>query len=129
MEKVIFKNQLFYWFLIICLIAFLIWNIYALTTGRTFALIPITIQIILLDLIFIKSKHTKLGIKIWSIFLLAGPSLSILGKILKLLTGDGFESMVNGLIKNLIFLIIGILIFYFNTNTVFVEKLKDVETK
>ena len=122
MEKTVFKSKIFYWLLIVCLISFLGWNIYALTTGRLFAVIPITIQIMLLFFIFSQNKHTKLGIKIWAIFLLVGPSLSIIGKLMKIMIGDDINLMIDDLIKNLIFFIIGILIYSFNENTVVLEK-------
>jgi len=122
MEKTVFKSKIFYWLLIICLISFLGWNVYALTTGRLFAVIPITIQIILLFFIFSQNKHTKLGIKIWAIFLLVGPSLSIIGKLMKIMIGDDINMMIDDLVKNLIFFIIGILIYSFNENTVVIEK-------
>lgn len=118
MKKTIFKDSLFYWLLISLLFITLIWNFYTLLTGVLVSLIPITIQLIIIYLILTKNKHTKIGIKIWSLILIVGPSLSFFGKLLKIIIGDNFQPMTIDMIQNLIMLIIGIFIYTYNQNTV-----------
>ena len=125
MNKITFKNQTFYYLLISYLIILICWNSYALLNGNLIGIIPIVIQLIIIYLIFDKNKLAKIGIKIWSIILIAGPSLSILGGLLK--TVGGIDLEVNKLIERIIMLSIGILIFYYNDKTVKIEKITENE--
>jgi len=125
MNKIIFKNQTFYYLLISYLIILICWNSYAVVNGSLFGLIPIVIQLIIIYLLYDKNKHVKIGIKIWSIVLIIGPSLSIVGKLLKTVAGTDLD--LKKLIENLILLTVGILIYYFNDKTVEIEKISEKE--
>jgi len=125
MNKIIFKNQTFYYLLISYLIILICWNSYAVVNGSLFGLIPIVIQLIIIYLLYDKNKHAKIGIKIWSIVLIIGPSLSIVGKLLKTVAGTDLD--LKKLIENLILLTVGILIYYFNDKTVEIEKISEKE--
>lgn len=120
MEKTIFKNQLFFYMLVSYLIIMICWNSYTVISGNLIGIIPIVVQLTVLYLIIDKHKYAKIGIKIWSILLIAGPSLSIFGGLLKMLADVDF--VINKLIQNILILTIGIFIFYFNEKTLEVSK-------
>ncbi|WP_242203166.1 hypothetical protein [Aestuariivivens insulae] len=120
MEKIRFKEKAFEYALIGYIILKLLWNIYGLTTGITKALIPITLQGILLYLIFSKHKYAKIGIKIWAIILILSYGLSFLAKIVKIILGDEIETTV--LLNKALLLTIGILIYVFNEKYVEIIK-------
>jgi len=122
MEKINFKNQPFYYLLISYLIILLFWNSYAILNGNLFGIIPVVIQLIIIYLLYDKNKHAKIGIKIWSIVLIIGPSLSIVGKLLKTVAGTDLD--LKKMIENIIMLTVGILIYYYNENTVKIEKIE-----
>lgn len=92
------------------------WNGYSIASGNLFGIIPLTIQMVLLYLIYDKNKFAKFGIKIWSILLIVGPGLSILGGTLKVIAGENFNTQKT--LTSLIMLAVGVLIFYFNNRTV-----------
>jgi len=55
-------------------------------------LLPVTIQGVLLALIFMKNQYAKIGIKIWSIlFLLIASGLQFFGRLLQ----DAVDNFVN----------------------------------
>lgn len=112
MEKTIFKNKVFYYFLATYLIIIIGWNSYNVTKGYLMGILPIVVQLILLYLIFDNNKFTKLGVKIWSIVLIVGYGVSILAKLLKVVLG--VEIIIADLLNKFIFLIIGILIYVLN---------------
>ncbi len=120
MEKIRFKEKAFEYALIGYIGLKLLWNFYGLTTGITKALIPISIQGILLYLIITKNKNAKIGIKIWAIILILSHGISFLAKLLKIALGD--EINLTELLNKAIFLIIGILIYSFNEK--YVELIK-----
>jgi hypothetical protein len=120
MEKTEFKNKIFQYSLTGYLILLLCWNLYVLNTGNLYGLIPIVIQGVLLILIFLKNKYTKIGIKIWSIILILSSGLSLAGKSIKIFLGD--EIIITEFMLKVLFLSIGILIYTFNEK--FVELIK-----
>lgn len=120
MEKTIFKNQLFFYLLISYIIILICWNSYTVILGNLIGILPIVVQLILLYLIFDKHKYAKVGIKIWSILLIVGPSLSIFGGLLKKFAGE--DLVISKFIQNILILTIGLLIFYFNEKTLEVTK-------
>ncbi len=120
MEKIRFKEKAFEYSLIGYIILLLCWNLYALTTGNMQALISISIQGILLFLIFSRNKNAKIGIKIWAIILILSHGISFLAKLLKIFLGD--EINIMELLKKAIFITIGILIYVFNEKYVEVSK-------
>ena len=116
MEKTKFKNLTFYRLLVGYLIILLIWNGYVIVSGNIIGVLPLLVQLTLLFLIFDKNKLAKLGIKIWSIILIIGPGLSISGGLIKVLVGENFDFKKT--LSNLIILVTGILVFYFNKKSV-----------
>jgi hypothetical protein len=128
MEKTIFKNQSFYGLLIAALGILLCWNLWTFWISRSLiALIPVIVQIILLVLVLTKSKHAKLGINIWAIILIAGPSLSILGKTIKVLLGDDVLSKIVPLLIQIVILFAGLVIYHYNKTTVEVKNVDGIE--
>ena len=111
-EKVRFKNRVFYLLLISCLILLSAWNIYALTIGDLKAIIPIIIQGVLLFLILTENKHAKLGIKIWAIILILSNGISFLAKLLKIFLGD--EVVFLDLLNKTVFIMVGVSTYFFN---------------
>lgn len=122
-QKTIFNNLMFYWLLIACIISISIWNGYQIHSGVTYRAIPIMLQIILLYLIFSKNQFAKLGIKIWSIYLVATQGIQLFGIIL--LTTEAEKINYTSILSALLLLIIGILIFNFNNKTVEVKITED----
>jgi len=122
-EKTIFKNRLFYLLLISYLILLSAWNIYVLTTGNLKAIIPVTIQGILLFLILTENKHAKLGIKIWVIIMILSNGVSFLAKLLKIFLGD--EIVFSDLLNKIIFITIAVLIYLFNKKHVEISKISN----
>lgn len=121
--KTVFNNQTFQILIIIFLGLLISRNVYNLIiTKDLIDLFPILLQIIILALILIKNKHAKIVIKVWSIILMIGPGLIILGIILGLLAGDDLTSRIEKLAQNIIILIIGLLIYNFNEKTVEVKQ-------
>ncbi|WP_421824634.1 hypothetical protein [Flagellimonas oceanensis] len=119
MEKTFFKNQIFQ----ICIIAllgfFICWNLYAfITTKSLVSLIPTIIQFIVLSLILMKHKHAKMGINLWSVLLMLGGGLVILGKLMKFFIGDDITDGLGKLVLNILILSAGIIIYNFNQKTV-----------
>ena len=128
MEKTVFSNKIFYTLLLVGLGVLLCWNLYTFSISQNLiALIPALVQIIVLILVLMKDKHAKLGIKIWSIILMVGPGLSILGKTIKLLLGDDMASEIGALGIQVLILLVGLAIFHFNNTTVDVKRI-DGET-
>lgn len=121
--KAVFKNQTFQIVLLIFLGLLISRNIYNyLLTKDIIALVPVVVQIAVFILILTKSKHAKIAIKVWSIILIIGPGLIILGIILSLLGGDDLSIKIEKLAVNIIVLIIGLIIYNFNQKTVEVKR-------
>ncbi len=120
MEKTKFNNKIFEYAITGYLILLLCWNLYALSTGNTKALIQITIQSAILVLIFLKSKYAKVGITILAIIIILSNGLSFVAKIMKIMLGD--EIVLPEIINKAFFLIIGILIYSFNKKFVDIIK-------
>lgn len=124
MQKTIFTNNIFYWLLLAYLSLLISWNVYAFSLGQFFAVLPVSLQLALLYLILKKHKLAKIGVTAWSVLLMLGPGLAILGKILKVLTGDSLSLMIPQLLESFCFFLVGLSIFYFNKNTVVVDKIE-----
>lgn len=127
MQKTSFKNDIFYWLLLAYLVLLISWNAYALFLGQIFALLPVSLQLALFFLIFKKHKLAKTGISIWAILLMIGPGLSILGKSLKIITGDSFSLQLPQLLESFLFLLIGICILLFNRKTVVLQNSEETK--
>ena len=121
MQKTIFKNDIFYWLLLAYLILLMSWNMYALILGQFFAAVPVCLQLLLLYLILKKHRLAKLGISIWSILLMTGPGLAITGKLLTALADQSIPLQLPQLLESLLFLLLGLAIYYFNRKTVVVD--------
>jgi len=85
MKKTHFKNKTFFWAIITYLFSITIWNLYiTIAYLNPLGLIPIILQCILLNLIFIRHKMVKIGIKIWAIiFLITSSGLQFVGRLLQ----------------------------------------------
>ena len=80
----VFKNKYFYLALVVLISALLLYNAWNLIQSKDLTiLLPVFIQVILLILIFSKSKLVKIALQIWSIifFLIAG-LMQVVGKFL-----------------------------------------------
>ncbi len=123
MKKSAFKNTAFYWIIITIIGGLLIWNI-SLTIAylKPIGLLPITIQSILLILIFIKHEFAKIGIKIWAIiFLSIASSLQLVGRFLQE-WADGFENIsLDHYVITSIKILIGVFIVVYTNKFVVVE--------
>jgi hypothetical protein len=93
MKKSYFTNTFFFWAITLVLSLLLLWNLYlVIAQSRLIGLMPIVIQVTLLALIFKRHKYAKNGIRLWAIiFLIAGPGLQFVGRLLKDLT-DSFTN-------------------------------------
>lgn len=122
MEKTVFKNQTFHALLLVGIGVLLSWNLYIFSISQNLiALIPATVQVYVLVLVLLKNKNAKLGIKIWSILLIVGPSLSILGKTVQVLLGDEVLSKIGPLIIQILILFVGLTVYHYNNTTVEVK--------
>ena len=126
MKKSIFNNKIFFYLLIGCIVAFLLWNLYALiSTGNIYSLIPAFFQLVLLVLILTRDKYARTAIIIWAIVLIIGPSLALLADVLDLgnnLIDNDFKGIdVDNIVNVLVQLVGGILILDFTRRTVKVE--------
>jgi hypothetical protein len=126
MKKSVFKNKTFFYLLIGCIPAFLLWNLYALIgTGNIYALIPAFSQVILLVLILTRDKYARIAIIIWAIILIIGPSLGLLADVLDIgnnLWDNDFKGIdVYNVVNVLVQLAGGILVLDFTRRTVRVE--------
>ncbi|WP_373707555.1 hypothetical protein [Kaistella sp.] len=121
-----FNNLTVYWTIIAVIGGLMIWNIYAtINTRKLIGLLPVTIQGVLLALIFMKNQYAKIGIKIWSIlFLLIASGLQFFGRLLQ----DAVDNFVNAnalhYITTGIAVIIGIVIVFCVNKTVEVIEIK-----
>lgn len=124
MEKTVFKNQSFYTILIVVVGILLSLNIYNLVNGFTFMVaLQISVSLLLFLLLLLRDKYAKTGITIWSVLLIVGSSLSILGKTIKVLLGDEVIPQIVPLIVNIVVLTGGLIIWHYNKTTVGVERI------
>ncbi len=126
MTKTNFKSKTFFWTLIIILVGILIWNL--LTTisySNLLGILPITIQCILLTLIFMKHKYAKIGIKIWTIlFLITASGLQFVGRFLKDM-GTEFNNVdFQHYLKTGITVLIGVILLIYANKTI---EIKEIE--
>ena len=91
-------------------------------TGNLMGLIAVVIELALLYLLFNKHKLTKTAIHFWAIIMMIGPGLSIFGKLIKVVTGDDLNLMVNSLVQNLLLFTFGLIIYYCNKTSVFIAE-------
>ena len=120
MKKSNFTNQTFYWTILFLIGGLLFWNLFAiLVTGLLIGILPITIQAILLGLIFTKNQYAKIGIKIWSIvFLAVASGLQFVGRFLQDLT-EGFSKVdITHYLTTGITILLGVLIAVYTNKTV-----------
>ncbi len=124
MEKTVFKNQSFYAILVVVVGILLSLNIYNLVNGFTFMVaLQISVSLLLFLLLLLRDKYAKTGITIWSVLLIVGSSLSIIGKTIKVLLGDEIIPQIVPLIVNIVVLTGGLIIWHYNKTTVGVERI------
>lgn len=123
MKKTIFTNQIFKGIILITLCILIILNTYSLLIQqRIMSVLPLFIQAIVMFLIIKEHKYAKLGIKIWTIFIITGYGMSLVGKLIKVLLENNYSAnTVYFLSEQVLFLLIGFTILYFNNKTVKVE--------
>jgi len=125
--KTVFKNKTFRYILICFFSIFILWYVFIGVTGKTIgAVIPILIQVILLILIITYNKYARIGIIIWTAFLIVGSCLTLLAFLF-----DGDNNFIKGSSKitdmhNIVFdifqLAVSIFILYFTIRTIKVER-------
>jgi hypothetical protein len=114
MKKFEFTNRLYLVFLLIILGYFIIINGWTLIkTGYLVAIIPLTIQFIVLTLILLRHKWLKYGIKGYSLFFIIGSGLQLIGQLLFIIAGADEKINYNTITKALIMVLLGVIIFYF----------------
>ena len=89
--------------------------------GDYLGLIVVIIELLLLYLLFNKHKLAKPVIMVWAVFLIIGPGLVLLGKLIKFGIDDELNSGLDELIKHLLLLTFGIIIYYFNKTMVLIQ--------
>tara|TARA_B100000809_G_scaffold85250_1_gene83727 strand:- start:850 stop:1173 length:324 start_codon:yes stop_codon:yes gene_type:complete len=104
----------------------LIWNIYiTITYGKLLGLLPITIQSILLWLIFTKHEYAKVSIRIWSIvFISIAYGLQFFGRFLVDLTEWFSNANVSHYIQTGLMTILGVLIVKYTNKTIEIIELE-----
>jgi hypothetical protein len=89
MKSVQFSNKLYLGYVVLLLSYFLLNSSYLLFQSPSLiALLPWLIQMTVLILIVGKHKYVKYAIKGWSLFLIFGPGLQLLGQLLFLISDD-----------------------------------------
>ncbi|WP_139307871.1 hypothetical protein [Pontibacter flavimaris] len=87
--------------------------------SRLAGLLPIAIQVSLLALILKKHEFAKNGIKIWAIiFLIAGPGLQFLGRLLRNLAESFTSADLQYYITTGATILVGVAILYYTNKTV-----------
>jgi hypothetical protein len=124
MEKAKFRNQYFYYSILLILFGLFAWNVTILiSTGTLLAIMPITIAAVLIFLIATKNKFSRLAIMIWSmIFLIIASSLQLLGRLMTD-SVDNFAAFdLPYYVKAIISIAIGLVIYIHAKNTIVIEK-------
>ena len=126
MKKTNFTNQNYYYIIISIISIMLIWNIYiTITYGKLLGLLPITIQSILLWLIFTKHEYAKVSIRIWSIvFISIAYGLQFFGRFLVDLTEWFSNANVSHYIQTGLMTILGVLIVKYTNKTIEIIELE-----
>jgi len=122
--KTVFKNRTFYYLLVSYIIALILWNaVLFFYYNRMMALLPISIQTILLILVFNKDKQAKVAIKAWVIIFQIGAfGLIAMGNSITILA-KGFHAInINLYSFALVEIVLGIVILIFIKKTVSVER-------
>lgn len=118
--ETLFKNKWFYRLLIAYIFLLLIWNTYMVVTGNLLGLIAVVIELVLLYLLFNKHRLAKMAIHFWAIIMMIGPGLSLIGKLIKVISGDDLNTMIDSIVQNSLLFTFGLIIYYFNKKTVFI---------
>jgi len=119
MKKTVFTNTPFYYLLNSYIIALLLYNLYVIATGNLYGIIPITIQAVMLFLIFTRNEYARIVMLIWAVgVLLIATVFQIVGDLLD----TGFDAIQSfSFLFNLIQLIVAIIIVDYIRRTVFVR--------
>lgn len=117
-KRVKFKSKIFRLILIAFLSIMILYNLYAYFTGITSAIFPIIFQLAMLALVVIRYYYLKIILQVWSgIFLITLSLIQVISKLIK-----AFISNINidtiSIIRNLLFIVFGILIFYLSSTLV-----------
>ena len=114
MKKIEFTNKLYYGFVLVILIYFLFINGWTLIqTGKLIAILPVTIQLVVLTLVLLRHQWTSYGIKGVSLIFIIGSGLQLLGQLMFLI-GDAEDKInYNTIVRTLIMVLIGVALFGF----------------
>jgi len=95
----------------------------SIITKNVYGCIPVIIELILLVLIFIRSKYVKTAIVLWSvIFLIVGFGAAFLANLLDDINNSDFNAYkILNLVLNVIALAIGIVIIDYSRRTIKLE--------
>ena len=114
MKKIQFTNKLYYGYVLVILIYFLFINGWTLIqTGKLIAILPVTIHLTLLTLVLLRHQWTSYGIKGVSLIFIIGSGLQFLGQLMFLITDAQDQINYNTIVRTLIMVLIGIVLFGF----------------
>ena len=114
MKKIEFTNKLYLGFVLVTLSYFLLINGWTLIqSGKLLAILPVAIQLTVLTLILLRHSWVKYGIKGFSLFFIVGSGLQLLGQLTFILADANDKINYNTILKSLIFVLIGVLLFAF----------------
>ncbi|WP_108423748.1 hypothetical protein [Flagellimonas amoyensis] len=115
-EKTVFNNQTFQALVVAALGILMTVNLFnAIFALSYISLLPFAVQATVLVLVLTKDKYAKSAINIWSMLLMVGSGFSLLSKIIYLTIGDNVE--LGSLFLQIIFVSIGIAVYYYNMET------------
>ena len=126
MKKTKYNNLTFLLLLKIFLLAMFGLNILTLISGDFISAFRLMLIAVLIYFVFKEHKYAKDGIHYWTLLLIIGSSLALIGKTLKIVTGDPINPYIESIIIHIITLTIAFIVYNFNKNTV---ELKKVEIK
>jgi len=126
MKTAVFNNKVFFSLLIGFILLLLLYNSYSfLKNNNVYAIIPICAQVVLLAFIFTRNKHLRIILIIWAMtFLIIAPGLDIIASVLDEFNGD--SPKLDPLIIDLVYIIIGVLIYTYAKKTISISTSNDI---
>lgn len=125
MKQTVFERSLFKWILVAILCLFLLGDIYKMISSQQLlGLVPAVIKLLVLALIFQKTRFTYLAVKLWiALTMIANPLVMAIG-ILADTGATGGEESFNALLLRLGLLALGSILLFFTYKTVSVRELQ-----
>ncbi len=127
-KKTLFKSPTFFWMVLLVLTGLLFWDLFlTINFSDLSGLMPVTIEVVLLSLIFNRHEYAKIGIIIWAvIFLIAVPGLKLLNNLYQNVV-DGIGNIETQYVLNTATLVlVGVLILIYTRKTVKITEKKNV---